>query len=525
MSSAIRLLIVEDSDDDALLIANEMTNAGYEVSYQRIETREALEDALTVCDWDVILIDYKLPGFSGIEALETVRNAGMYCPCIIVSGVIDEETAVSAMRAGAQDYVLKGNLARLVPAIERELREAEVRKQREEARRALDEEHRRLEALLEALPVGVFVTDAEGRVVDTNEQTAKIWHGEPPAAGEIKDYSRYPGWWPDTGKMLKAEEWGLARALLRGEVSVAEVINIRRLDGTEGTILNSAAPIRGADGTIIGAIATNQDITELVNLRDELVRSRDELQEALDRERHYSYLLQRALLPKAPSLGEGYDVAAEYVPAHADRGIGGDFYDVFELRGRHAGILIGDVSGKGLEAAAMAATTRSTVHAFVHGVHSPGLALGRANNVICSDQTDPGAFVTVYLVIIDTATGSVSYAGAGHPPPFIRRADASIDELEIGEPPLGVSEGQQYRDLSSHLQAGDKLVLYTDGVSEARHAGRLLGTAGVKRVIERHADQSAKRLALCLIEAATKWCGGKLQDDAAVVVIERTPQA
>lgn len=516
--STLRLLLVEDSENDALLITDQLTQAGYEVKADRVETRAALEDALHDCQYDAIIVDYRLPGFTGLDALKVIQNKDRYCPCIIVSGVIDEETAVSAMRAGAQDYVLKGNLARLVPAVERELRETEIRRQREEARRAYDEEHRRLEAVLAAMPVGVFIADAEGRIVEVNDQAARIWHGHPPTAGTTKDYAAYRGWQPGSTEPLKTDEWGLARALHSGEVSTGELVRIERVDGSLGTILNSAAPIRDANGRIIGGVATNQDVTELIELRDEL-------QEALDREKRYSLLLQRALLPEAPAIGEGFEVAAEYVPVYEEREIGGDFYDVWPMGRDRAGVLIGDVAGKGLGAAALGATTRSTIHALVHRLGTASAALTSANSVLLADSSRSDAFVTVYLVLIETTNGGIAYSGAGHPPPIIRRAGGNVEELETGGVPLGVTESARYSDAHSLLRPGDKLILYTDGVSEARHLGRMLGSVRIMQLIEEQGHQPAKTLAHCIISAATNWTGGHLQDDAEVVVVERLPQS
>jgi signal transduction histidine kinase/DNA-binding response OmpR family regulator len=138
----LRLLHVEDSPDDGELVAAELQRAGYQLVYHRVETRVALLNALAQQAWDVVIADFDLPHFSGLAALTMLQVAGLELPFLIVSGAIGEETAVAAMKAGAHDYIMKGNLARLVPAIERELREAGVRRQRRQAEEALREEAR-----------------------------------------------------------------------------------------------------------------------------------------------------------------------------------------------------------------------------------------------------------------------------------------------------------------------------------------------------------------------------------------------
>ena len=127
MAIPIKVLLIEDSEDDALLLLREFRRGGYEPMYVRVETREELEDALNTQTWDIIISDYSLPRFNGLEALETVQQYKLDVPFIIVSGNVGEDIAVEAMKAGAHDYLMKDNLTRLLPAIEREMRETEVR--------------------------------------------------------------------------------------------------------------------------------------------------------------------------------------------------------------------------------------------------------------------------------------------------------------------------------------------------------------------------------------------------------------
>lgn len=134
MATALRALFVEDSEADVYLMLRTLRKAGYEPVYERVETKEAMLEALQRQPWDVILADYSMPYFSAPAALKLLQESGLDLPFIIVSGTIGEETAVSAMRSGAHDYLLKGNLARLPVAVEREIRAASVR----EARRRVE---------------------------------------------------------------------------------------------------------------------------------------------------------------------------------------------------------------------------------------------------------------------------------------------------------------------------------------------------------------------------------------------------
>ncbi len=144
-SKALRVLIVEDSEDDARLLLNELRRGGYIPEFERVETSAAMKRALAEKQWDIIISDHTLPEFSGLAALAILKESGLDLPFILVSGMIGEEMAVKAMKAGAHDYILKDNFARLAPAIERELREATVRRERRQAMENLRRAHAELE--------------------------------------------------------------------------------------------------------------------------------------------------------------------------------------------------------------------------------------------------------------------------------------------------------------------------------------------------------------------------------------------
>ncbi len=133
MATTLRILIVEDSEADAELLLRELRRGGYAPEFERVETPDGMDAALSRQSWDLIVSDYAMPRFSGLQALKRTQDKGFDIPFIIVSGSIGEDVAVAAMKAGAHDYLMKGNTARLLPAIARELREARVRQERHQA--------------------------------------------------------------------------------------------------------------------------------------------------------------------------------------------------------------------------------------------------------------------------------------------------------------------------------------------------------------------------------------------------------
>ena len=146
MSIPLHVLLVEDSEDDARLLMLELRRGGYAPALQRVDTSEAMQSALVERMWDVVISDYAMPNFNALAALKATRQSGLDVPFIVVSGAIGEQVAVDLMRSGAHDYVMKDNLARLVPAIRRELDEARMRAERREFEASL-ERARRLETL------------------------------------------------------------------------------------------------------------------------------------------------------------------------------------------------------------------------------------------------------------------------------------------------------------------------------------------------------------------------------------------
>jgi signal transduction histidine kinase len=164
-SQTLRVLFVEDSEPDTLLLLRALQRGGYQTVHERVATAREVRTALQSNSWDLILADHAMPNFSAPEALALVRRAGLDIPFIIVSGHIEEEMAVSAMQAGAHDYIMKDRLARLVPAVARELREAEVRRARKKSEEELRRAHEELEMRVQSRTADLEATNLKLRNV------------------------------------------------------------------------------------------------------------------------------------------------------------------------------------------------------------------------------------------------------------------------------------------------------------------------------------------------------------------------
>jgi PAS domain S-box-containing protein len=160
----IRVLLVEDSEEDAFLTIHALSRAGFAPEVERVETREAMEQALRAQSWSIVLCDYSLPTFDAPSALAVLKSTGIEIPFIIVSGTVGEEAAIAAMRAGANDYVLKDRLGRLGTAVERELRDAQERRRRREAEAEVEQGRERFRLIVEHSTDFISVLEPDGRV-------------------------------------------------------------------------------------------------------------------------------------------------------------------------------------------------------------------------------------------------------------------------------------------------------------------------------------------------------------------------
>ena len=178
MPKRLRILTIEDSEDDTELLMRELRRGGFDPDWQRVETADEMRAALVQDGWDLVLSDNMMPNFSASIALQILQHSGRDLPFIILSGTISEELAVTAMKAGAHDYIQKNQTSRLIPAIEREMREAQLREERRETGKALAAAEHRFRVLVEHSLVGVYITD-NTQLLYVNPKMAAIFGYRP----------------------------------------------------------------------------------------------------------------------------------------------------------------------------------------------------------------------------------------------------------------------------------------------------------------------------------------------------------
>jgi serine phosphatase RsbU (regulator of sigma subunit) len=256
---------------------------------------------------------------------------------------------------------------------------------------------------------------------------------------------------------------------------------------------------------------------------------RQQQQEAQERERieqelRIARLIQQTLLPKTLPELPGYDVAAYYQPA---REVGGDFYDFFELEDGRLGLVVGDVTDKGVPAALVMATTRTMLRAAAQRLFSPGEVLRRANDALVTD-IPPNMFITCLYAILEPESGRLVYANAGHDLPYRRKAGGSesAEELRATGMPLGLMPGMGYEEKEVMLGKGESVLFYSDGLVEAHDPQReMFGFPRLQGMVGTHRSGGSSLIGFLLSEL-TRFTGEdwEQEDDITLVTLERSEE-
>lgn len=288
------------------------------------------------------------------------------------------------------------------------------------------------------------------------------------------------------------------------------------------------APIK-SKGRVIGAFLlgsrqvskfTWRDATFLESIGNEIgiAIENSRLYEA---QRHISESLQRGLLPAfIPSI-PGVEIGVRYSSATEEALVGGDFYDIYNINGKYA-LVIGDVSGKGIEAAASTSMMRYILRAYLYHNPSPSLAMTKANDFF-RRQAEKAAFITMFCAVYDPETSRLFFVNAGHPYPcLLNQIQNTCTMLSTDDPAIGIFDHYEYRERTVNINLGNLFVAYTDGVIEARSGKNFFGEGRLIETLLDSLDKPTQGIADSIISATMSFSRGKLTDDIALIILRKT---
>lgn len=281
MGKLLHVLIIEDSEDDALLLIRHLKKGGYDPVYERVETATAMKKALNHKEWDIVLCDYKMPRFNALSAISLLKETNIDIPIIIVSGTIGEETAVECMRLGAHDYIMKSNMSRLCPAIARELKEAKARAGRRKAEEDLRESERKYKLITEKMTDIVWIADGKLRTIYVT-----------PSVKTILGYSQEERMNQTADQQLTPESLSIAIETLAREMAVEKegngdpdrvvtlILEYYHKDGSTRWMETITSPLRDDKGVGIGIHGVSRDITERKMAESQIKAALESLQKS-----------------------------------------------------------------------------------------------------------------------------------------------------------------------------------------------------------------------------------------------------
>lgn len=499
MKKALRTLIVEDSEFDAMMLVNVLRKGGYKPEHIRVETASGMQDALRDKEWELILADYNLPEFSAPEALKLLQWSGQDIPFIIISGGIGEDVAVEAMKAGAHDYLMKGNLARLVPAVERELREAEERKRRRVAEDSMRESEQRYRALWETATDAVLLMDTDSVIHFANPAIEQVFGYSP---NEVIEQN-LTLLLPERARAEQAEDFKqlLHSGIREKSRHVLETVGLRK---EKSEVMIEIAYNHMELQGVKWFVAFIRDITERKRAEKELRGNQEQFRLASE--------IQQSLFPKVSPDLPGFDISGVSHPAEA---AGGDYFDYLDMQDGNWGFVVADVSGHGMGPALLMAETRAYLRILARNRDDAGLILTRANAML-ADDVGGERYVTLIFVKLDPIERTMTHSSAGHPPGFViglkGEKKATLSRTGV---PLGLRDATEYASAeTTPLEGGDIVLLTTDGIDETVNGeNEFFGLQRAIDVVHENRELPANEIVERLYSEVRDFAGNAPQED------------
>ena len=523
----VRILLVEDSLGDARLFQELLADSRTPFS---IEHARSIGEAITRLEQgeiDLVMSDLSLPDSQGLETFEKLHAAAPHVPVILLSGLDDETLAVETVQRGAQDYLVKGRADThlLVRSIRYALK-------RIAAERELAEERNLLRSVINNLLDSIYVKDSRGVYrLDNLAHMRSIGAERPEDVIGKTVFDFFPH---DAAVRFQADDQNVIRT---GKSIVNRQEPFLEPNGSKHWLSTTKVPLRNPEGQIIGLVGIGRDITERKRAEEQLAIYNAELREKnlqMEDDLDMASEVQQAFLPQQfPSFPRDVSPAesalaffTRYLPTGA---VGGDFFHVLPLSNTEAGVFICDVMGHGVRAALVTAIQRALVEELAGVGRQPGEFLTHINRALLSilRKSRTPMFASAFYFSLNSATGELKYANAGHPKPLhLRRSQGRVDVLSSnGARPgsaLGVFEHATYQTFESDVKPGDLLLMFTDGLYEVEGPdGDFYDQQRLVEAVERRLQAPSNELLEALLNEAREYSvKHQFGDDVCLVGVE-----
>lgn len=498
--SAVKILLLEDSDFDARLFQQLLSNAETPFSIDHVQRLSEAVERLKQGGIEVVMSDLSLPDSQGMETFEKLHAAAPHVPVIVLSGMDDETLAVETVRRGAQDYLVKGRAD--THLLTRSIRYA---LKRVAAERELAEERNLLRSVINNLLDSIYVQDARGVYrLDNLAHMRSIGakHPEDVVGKTVFDFFPH-----DAAARFQEDDQSVIRS---GKAIVNRQERFVGPNGEQYWLATTKVPLRNKDGQIIGIVGIGRDITERKRAEEQLAHYNEELREKnmqLEDDLDMASEVQQAFLPQqfpifpkdAAPEESAVGFHTRYLPTGA---VGGDFFHFLPLSDTEVGVFICDVMGHGVRAALVTAIQRALVEELAELGRQPGEFLTHINGALLSilRRTRTPMFASAFYLYLNAETGEMRYSNAGHPKPLhLRRPENRVDLLTMnGSRPgaaLGVFEHTRYNTVKGMAKAGDLILMFTDGIFEVEGpAGDYFDEQRLVAAVERRLNAPSEEL-------------------------------
>jgi FixJ family two-component response regulator len=520
-----RALIADDQPDVLEALRLLLKSEGFQTD--AVMSPAEVIEALRARDYDLLLMDLNYArdttsGQEGLDLLNAVRALDDTLPIVVMTAWGSIELTVEAMRRGVRDFVLKPwENARLVNTLRAQV----------EAGRALrHKEHlkteRRLIAqiVLEAADQSTMLGMIAGRIHHALERTTAIFTRAPrehaftraAAAGHSERLAQLAG--------MANREW-------RAEGDRPTNFSIAAFDEAQAAYSSTEPPalivpikVKNEIAGLLGVVGNHpadgfdaDDLKFLDGVADQIASGISNFHlKSQERELAEARLIQERLLPKVIPQIEGCEIAAAWRPARA---VSGDYFDVLKFGNRRAAVCIADVSGKGMPAALLMSNVQAAVKAFAASDVTPAAMCAKLNRVACGNISEE-RFITFFYGLLDAERQTFAYANAGHCPPMLVRAGGEVLRLDRGGLMLGPFPGLPFEQGEIELQPGDRLLLFTDGITEANNGcDEEFDETRLMEILVTNRGLAAARLQEIVMENVMEFCGGDFYDDATLLAL------